>query len=796
MQFNLSNINDQKSIVKQLSYSCHTIGLKLFFLMLFVVCTLHLFSQGIISGTVIDSKSNSGLGNSNVWINQLSLGTSSGNDGKFSLKNIPVGIYDLRVSFIGYSDTTISVIVTNNKETKPEIKLQPYNIQMPDVVVTATRSERNIKDIPNRIEVISAKKIEDFAGNNTDDYLRNFAGVNVDRFNGIYSKSASITLRGINSAQRTLILLDGVPMNKTDGGSINWNRIDPENIEKIEIIKGPVSALYGSNGMSGVVNIITKEPAKNNSGDVSVSYGTYNTLATRARYNISDIKNNKGFFGSLNGFYRQGDGYILYPDSTRDSTDIKTYLREGVIQGKLGYMFNSNSKIEAEYGYFDDKRGDGIRIYDKDGGYSKFSTHFAKAIYTGVFGKYKVNAYAYLQRENFHQQKESLKKDKLPPYAITQYVLYGTFSHRDDNGIQVNLSRVISKRHYLTGGFDFKSGSVDASDTYYTSTDVISNLGKMNFYAFFLQDEASYFKDKLKIIGGIRTDFVKFYDGQFLMDEPTAANDILTTTVGNLPGDTWNAISPKLSVQYRISEKSKIYASAGKGFRPPMLDDMCRNGNISKGLKLANPYLKPEKINSYEIGGSWQIVKNFNVEPTVFYSLGTDFQYFVGTGDSIWAGTKMKPVLKRQNIGEAEIYGAELAFNWDITKNILLEGNGSYYHSIIKEFNVTGYVVNDLTGKELMEVAPYQVNGSLWWKNKYFNFALGYHYKAPQWTDDENTIQANSYSLFDVKISRTFKEKYKFSISVDNLLNDSFLDEKGVLGIGRFIMFEMLYKFK
>ncbi len=771
--------------------------MKYYFSILFVIISIISgYTQGSLNGKIVDSKTGLCLTNANIWIRELRVGTSCDIEGKFIFKNISEGNYNVQVTFIGYSDTIISTQVLNNKITNIEIGLKQYSIEMPAVVVTATKNERNIKDVPNRIEVINQKKIEVFAGNTVDDYLRSFTGVNVDRFSGIYSKSASITLRGINSAQRTLILLDGIPMNKTDGGSINWNRIDPENVEKIEVIKGPVSALYGSNGMSGVVNIITKEPSNLNGGDVSVSYGTYNTVGTRARYNFSKIKENKGFFGGVSAFYRQGDGYILYPDSTRDSTDIKTYLREGVIQGRLGYQFNSNSKIVAEYGYFDDKRGDGIRIYDEDGGYSKFSTHFAKVAYNGQFGKYKVNAYGYLQRENFQQQKESLKIDKLPPFAITQYVLYGTFSHRDDNGIQMNISRAISKHHYFTGGFDFKAGSVDASDIYYTSTDVVSNLGNMNFYALFLQDEASFFNDHLKVIAGIRTDLVKFYHGQFLMDEPTATTSILTTTIGNLPEDTWTSVSPKLSVQYRISDNSRIYVSAGKGFRPPMLDDLCRNGSISKGLKLANPYLKPEKINSYEIGGSWQILKNFNLEPTVFYSLGTDFQYFVGTGDSIFAGTKMKPILKRQNIGEAEIYGAELAFNWDITKNILFEANGSYYHSIIKKFNVTGYVVNDLTGKELMEVAPYQVNASLWWKNKYFNFAMGYHYKAPQWTDDENTIQANSYSLFDVKVSRTFKEKYKISLSVDNLLNDSFLDEKGVLGIGRFIMLEMIFKFK
>jgi len=230
--------------------------MKYFISILFVIISIISgFSQGSLSGKIIDSKTGQGLANTNLWIRELRVGTSSDNDGKFVFNNISEGKYNIQVTFIGYSDTIITTQIVNNKSTNIEIGINPFSIEMPTVIVTATKNERNIKDIPNRIEVINSKKIENFAGTNVDDFLRSLTGVNVDRFSGIYSKSASITLRGINSAQRTLILLDGIPMNKTDGGSINWNRIDPENVEKIEVIKGPISALYGSNGISGVVNI-------------------------------------------------------------------------------------------------------------------------------------------------------------------------------------------------------------------------------------------------------------------------------------------------------------------------------------------------------------------------------------------------------------------------------------------------------------------------------------------------------------------------------------------------------------
>jgi iron complex outermembrane recepter protein len=753
------------------------------------------YSQCRLTLKVYDDRSGQIVPGASVWIQELKTGMVTDNSGYFSIKYLDKREYHIRVSYIGYCDTIISINVSNSNEIFKEIGLKHFSVEMPSVVVTATKNERKISDIPSRIEVIGRNKIDQFPGNSADDYLRSLTGVNVDRFSGIFSKSASITMRGLNSAQRTLILLDGIPLNKTDGGSINWNRIDVENIEKIEAIKGPVSALYGSNGMSGVINIITKNPEKLSPSDISLGYGTDNTILMRGHYNFSKITNGKGFFGGMNVFYRQGNGYILYPKQTRDSTDVKTYLQEGDVQGRIGYAFGTGSKIIAEYGYFDDKRGDGVKIYDPDGGYSKFTTNFARLSYTGSFGKYKIGINAFLQDEDFHQQKESLKIDKIPPFEITQYVLYGTFSNRNDNGFQINLSAPFAKNHFITGGLDYKTGNVDASDIYYTSTDIVSNIGNMSFYALFLQDEASFLKNNLKIIAGIRGDLVKFYNGKFLIDQPTLLTSVLYSTAGDFAGDKWTAICPKLSIQYRFSDKGRIYVSAGKGFRPPMLDDLCRNGNISKGLKIANPYLKPEKITSIETGALWQIFNDFSIEPTIFYSFGSDFQYFVGTGDSILAGTKMKPVLKRQNIGGAEIYGAELAFKWNPEKNLLFEGNGSYYHSVIRKFNVAGYVITDLTGKTLMEVAPYQFNASVCWKYRNFNFALLYHYKAPQWIDDENTIKTGFYSLFDIKINKAISEKIKLSLYVENLFNETLIDEKGVLGIPRFLMFEVNYKF-
>ncbi len=120
---------------------------------------------------------------------------------------------------------------------------------------------------------------------------------------------------------------------------------------------------------------------------------------------------------------------------------------------------------------------------------------------------------------------------------------------------------------------------------------------------------------------------------------------------------------------------------------PPKLDDLTRSGKITKGFKLANPELKPETITSYEWGWNMNLSNKLNFQPSVYYSLGKDFQYFVATGDSVdTGGSSLKPVLQRQNISEAEILGAEITISYKPFKTLNIIGAYAFNNSKIKEF--------------------------------------------------------------------------------------------------------------
>ncbi len=762
----------------------------LLFLLLFPM----FISAQEIKGFVFETTGNKPIPYANLIVLGTKLGAVSGIDGSFTLNINKTGESKLQVTHIGYEIKIQAINVPVSGLQNLIIHLDPKISEIAETVITATRTKRAINELPASVRLITAEQIKEMPSATVDDLLRTEASINVDRKNGIFSKNASVNMRGLNSSARTLVLLDGVPLNKADGGGVNWSRINTESVERIEVIKGPGSAMYGGNAMGGVINVITKDIQSEPAGSVKVSLGSCNTQGVQAWLSgRTKVLPKLGW--SINSFYRRGDGYIIAPKATRDCTDVKASLWEYNVGGKLAYNINDSSRVEIGYNYFDDKTGDGKRVYDPEGGYYKYRTNNAYITYHGYAGKTQITANAYMQFENYFNQKEQLKTEKTPPFAITQYVLYLTDSHRNDAGMWLSATTKAGKYHKITYGTDIRLSGADASDIYFTATDTVTNKGRMNSYALFVQDEYSALNNKLKIIAGARADAIYFRNASFTIASPSVTNDYIVNYTGNYKDKSWLAISPKLGARYELNRSNSVYVNYSAGFRPGTLDDMCRSGSISKGFKMANPELEPEHINNFEAGGSFFVNKYVKFEPSVYYSIGRDFQYFVGTGDTVYSTSSPKAILKRENVSQAAITGAEATIRINPLKSLELTLSYAYNHSVIKAFDTVRFVAKDLSGKFLMEVPKNRFTAMLNWRNMYFNSMLVYEYTSPLYNDDENLVEMQAYYRLDAKISHVFAKHYSLSLTVQNLTNNIYTDNKGNLGISRFIMLDAAYRF-
>jgi len=750
--------------------------------------------QACISGKVVNAVNGQVIAGANILVSK-NTGCSTDKNGEFRLCGLPADSVSLTVSYMGYEPLRISCLAKMPETDKVVLRLKPAAITMDEVVVTATRTDNLILNTPVRVNLVSPRLLQSLPSTSIDDVLKYAPGINYSRPFGIFSTKAIVTMRGLSGKEqgRVLVLLDGIPLNKSDGGTVDWNMVDMARVSKVEVTKGAGSALYGGNAMGGVINIITKPPVERFFLNAGIDYGTYNTMGVKANSGGSTKirKTDKSWYWLANTFYRRSDGYVTQSPADIQANPlivIKSFLREGGAGLRTGLNFGGKHSIDLSLNYYNDHRGTGEKVYQEDGNVTDHDSYSGMVTYRGSLGKFNLQSSLFSLTENYIKVNEYLKDD---------YTWYDVLSVRRDNGIITTVTRPVAKSHLLTAGIDFKNGNVDAYDKYYTSTDIVYNEGRMNTLAFYAQDEWTFWKEKMKLVAGVRYDRAKFYDGSFRIEDPSNETSFMNGyQVPDMPEQSWNAVSPRVSLQYKWKEGNRVFAMASRGFRPSVLDDLCRSGRIKGGFKIANPSVKPEYLNNIEIGSDIHPWKNTLLSASLFYSRGKDFQYYVTNGQTIDMGFGDRPIFIRANISKVEIAGLEAEVKVEVTPSLMLFGNYSYTHSVILDYQKIAQTDTvDLSGNYLTDVPEHIISAGMNWENRFVNTSMLMHYSGPMYINDQNTVdeilgstQYKAYTTVDAKFWRNITDRYRVSLSVQNLFNVKYYDSKYAVCPGRFIV--------
>ncbi len=753
---------------------------KVFYLISGIVLSYSSMAQSIQG--IVKAADDEAQAGANVIITNSNKGKITNSNGEFSFTNLQNGKYNLQISFLGKKTYSKQIIVTDSNKTVDlgQITLKNANFNTDEVVITATKSVRKLNSIPASIEYISAEDIENLPSQKIDENLKFIPGIIVDRPFGIFGKSV-VGIRGVVSSEpgRQLTLIDGVPINKSDGGGTNWNRIISSDVEHIEVLKGPSASIYGNNAMGGTINIITKRPSqKGIQTTAKAFYGTYNTIGAEANIMQKFNDDVSGFYYSLSARALNTDGYITVPDSIRNETDTAVFVQEQAVNTRLGYKFGYYTSIELEYNYYNDHRGQGTVIKLDDGATADYDTHFLKARYKTKFGSVKFDLNGYYQLEKYLRTIEKIKRG--------DYTLINVNSDRTDYGVLASLNTNIGKNN-LTFGVDYRLGSVYGVDDYQTSTDKVINKGNIANYNIYLQDEIN-FNSKITSIIGVNFAYVNFYNGEFKLEEPTGATDFMQDFAKTLDSKQWNGFSPRLALQYNFTNNLNIYAVGSQGFRTASLDDLTRTGFISIGYKQANPNLKPETVNTAEIGLRYTTQK-WSVSVNGYYSQGNNFMYYVSTGKTIFGGRKQ--VYEKQNISNVEIYGSELSIGYIINKLISLNANYTYNSSKIKKFAGR----EDLDGKILSYTPSNTINLATVFSNKKLSSSINLKLQDKIYLDDENTFEVEPLMGVDIRLAYNFWKGLGAGLNVQNIFDEQHMVSTDQVSLGRFISFELSYRF-
>ncbi len=642
-------------------------------------------------------------------------------------------------------------------------------------VVTPARTTQAISDVPGAVDVITGAQLKSAPGVTLNDKLVNMIpGAVSSRANGIYSFASAVTLRGLpsNEQGRTLVLLDGAPVNTGATGAVNWNRLAAEDIDRIEVFKGPVSSLYGSNAEAGVINVITKKAVPGYRA--GVSYGTYNTFQANVGAGVK-IKN---LSLSANGGYLGSNGYNSTPKALRVPPDytVNKYVREKYARAKASLDLGDSGIVDAQCSRDEGLRGEGTRIRTNDGVSRQYNTDSARAAWHGDNGALAWQTQAYYQLEHYSRLNETTKSG---------YTRVNTGVLREDAGGQTAVSLPVAG---LTGTFgaDYKLGSVDATDYNVAPTVYDSkNRGRAGQYAPYVQAEKKLFSDRLKLLAALRYDNATYFDGYFF--NPSGTINLVN---GPQRDHHWDAFSPKAAASWRYSGSAEQYLSYGRGFRPPALEDMCltllKGSGAAKRLSVANPGLKPEVVDTAETGFKLEPVSGFYVEPSVYYTTGRNFMYTTDTGEVI-GGTR---VSKKDNIARVEIYGAELPVRY-YAGAFSFTAAYAWSDSGIKAYAGTAA----LKGRTLTYSPRQTISAALGLETAPADFMLGWVYKSKQFTADDNSAWVRAYYTFSASASRALTRAVTARLSVDNIFDKRYQESSSDLAPGRTVTVSMEAKF-
>ncbi len=255
----------------------------------------------------------------------------------------------LLVSLIACWPAQVGIAAERSTESTAPAQPQGQAVELQPVVVTATRTEMKLKEVPASVTVLTREDIAQSGALSVDDLLRQIPGFNTfRRSSSLFTapqqdpEAQGVTLRGIGpgGASRALVLLDGIPVNDAFGGFLYWGELPLENIERIEVVRGGGSNLWGSFALGGVINIITKTPEKR-TVETKLSVGNLGTTDDTLSYTDVVGPLRVGLYGN----FLHTDGYNIIAPNQRGPIDQDSGSEHKTFNGRLDYAPTSNLSL-------------------------------------------------------------------------------------------------------------------------------------------------------------------------------------------------------------------------------------------------------------------------------------------------------------------------------------------------------------------------------------------------------------------------------------------------------------------
>lgn len=489
-------------------------------------------------------------------------------------------------------------------------------IALGELIVSALRAPTSVGEVPVNVTTVTREELRLSAAQTLQDVLQEVPGLNF-RFPfqaGVAHPSwQAVTLRGLGgtAASRTLVLVDGVPLNDPYFGWVRWSQIPVEVIERIEIVRGGATVSWGSQSLAGVVHVITRSPR---TGGFSAGLRSEGDNAYRGDAVASFGGDRVG--GYVAGEFLDSDGYIVTEPSLRGAVDIPSASTHATLRAKVEIEAGERLRIHAQGNYFDQDKDNAtpLRNNTTEAGFGQVG-----ATLSGEDGS-TLAFNTYMQSQSYVNSFSSVDaaRDSEQP-SISQDV--------PSSGIGANLvwQKPGLGRHDLTLGADILSATGEASERYLFSDGAFTRQretgGDQTLYGFFIQDRIKL-DDRWQLYGGLRLDRWRNASGMRRIVN-TVSGDLLTDNA--FDDRSGSKLSHNLGVLLAASDQTTVRGSFYSGLRVPTLNELYKPfraaGNV---VNESNEALDPEQVLGAEVGLDLQPSPSVLIRLTGFWATVSD----------------------------------------------------------------------------------------------------------------------------------------------------------------------------
>ncbi|PZR20393.1 MAG: TonB-dependent receptor [Flavobacterium psychrophilum] len=627
-----------------------------------------LHGQSAIKGTVIAS--GKPVSDAFIILSPINKTSISDNNGHFSIENLSYGEYTLTISSVGFKDHTQIITLKDSNPLVLSITLET-GIILNEVSLTRQRETKSPDNLINAkysampVTVIDRNTIALMGSRRLDEVLKEQTGLAIVNNIGGGARSVGLQMQGFGS-EYIMILIDGQPMVGRNSGNFDLSRISVSNIERIEIIKGASSSLYGSEALGGTINIITRHGVTDPQLLASVAYGSLNIVDATIDGETPILKgkgsaNMAANYYSTDGFntntrYINGttsppyDNYSLQGRTRYQSSEATSWG----ISGRYGLR---RSFMEKDFG-LGNTSGDNQDEQDLNLG-ATFDHKFSDKL-RGIT-RYYFTYYSADMSVAWQQTNSTASQD-----------IFRQTLHRAEQQFAFSTSN----SYRLVGGL---GGSIETMND-----NALTDIDNLSTFFSYIQGDYRPF-EKLELVGGLRYDHTNNFGG---------------------------SLNPSGGIQYHISPKTTLKAGVGTGFKAPdfktnylvfynpaanyliignavlgsTLEQLQQQGQISEirqyVLEQADGNLQAEKSTSYNIGAVWDNAKSLKLEGSAFYhsvrNQINSIQVATGTNNGI--------IYTYQNLPKAVYKGFE--FSAKYTPIADMELSAGYQFLIAKDLSV------------------------------------------------------------------------------------------------------------